>query len=216
MKNKNNIVKIIAVIVIVIILGYFMKDRIAKKEAILEKQEEIAEEKSQQEEQEIASDGAPKGLIIGEKMKDFKSYDKDGKELDHKNIDGEIVTIDDFKGKITLVNFWASWCVYCEQEMPDLVKLQETYDDVEVVTINVGDSPEEAKAYMEDGGYDLELVLDEDGLLGQEFLISAFPATYFIDKEGIFMGRVPSMMTYEQMELIVGEIRENRINSAVK
>lgn len=215
MKNKNNIAKIIAVIVLVIILGYFMKDRIAKKEAILERQEEIAEEKSQAEENGN-KDQAPDGLIIGEEMKDLKSYDRDGKELDHKNLDGEIVTIDDFRGKITLVNFWASWCVYCEQEMPDLVKLQETYDDVEVVTINVGDSPEEARAYIEDGGYDLEVVLDEDGLLGQEFLVSAFPATYFMDKEGIFMGRVPSMMTYEQMELIVGEIRENRINSAVK
>lgn len=213
MKNKNNIVKIIAVLVIALIMGYFIKDRLDKKEKLIERQEQAAAEKAAEEaNRENNGEKAPRGLIIGERLKEFKTVDKDGKEQDYKDLDGKIVELDDFKGKITLVNFWASWCVYCEQEMPDLVRLQEKYSDVEVVTINVGDSKEEARAYIEDGGYDLQVVLDEDGLLGQEFLVSAYPATYFVNQEGLFMGRVPSMMTYEQMELIVKEIRENKIN----
>ena len=124
------------------------------------------------------------------------------------NLKGEEVQVTDYEGKILLINFWQTSCKYCDMEMPDLVKLEEANEDVVVLAVNVMESKDKVQKYIDKGGYGFEVALDSDGLVSMDYLVSGFPATYFVNTDGIFMGRVPGMMTYEQMDEIVTNIRE--------
>lgn len=124
-----------------------------------------------------------------------------------KDLDGEEVSLSDYRGKIVLINFWATWCKWCDVEMPDLQKLDDENDDIVVLAVDVMEEKETVKKYLEDGGYDFQVVLDEDGEISRTFLVSGLPTSYFVDKEGILLGGVPSMMTYDQMILILEDIR---------
>ena len=124
------------------------------------------------------------------------------------NLKGEQVTLSGIKDKIILVNFWASWCTWCDKEMPDLQKLKEENDDLMVIAVNVEESREKAQEYITEGGYDFEVVLDEKGDTSAQYLVSGLPASYFVDKSGKFVGRVPGMMTFEQMNEVLNNIRD--------
>jgi len=127
-----------------------------------------------------------------------------------RNLDGEEISLQDYRGKIVLINFWATWCVYCDIEMPDLQKLDKENEDVVVLAVNVMEDKETVEKYIKEGGYDFEVVLDEDGAIARTYLVGGYPASYFVDEEGIFQGAVPGMMTYEQMTQVLQDIRENK------
>lgn len=136
-----------------------------------------------------------------------------GKELPDftlKNLKGEDVSLRDYKDKIVLVNFWATWCGFCDAEMPDLQKLHEENDDLVVLAVNVLEEKDMVEKYVKKGGYDFEIVLDNEGKVSQDYYVSGLPASYFTDKDGMFLGRVPGMLTYEQMNEILDNIRKEQ------
>lgn len=132
---------------------------------------------------------------------------KESPDFTLKNLDGEEVSLSDYRGKIVLINFWATWCTWCDKEMPDLQKLDEENDDLVVLAVDVMEDKETVKGYIEKGGYEFEVVLDEDGEVAKTYLVSGFPTSYFVDEEGILLGGVPGAMTYEQMNSILESIR---------
>lgn len=124
------------------------------------------------------------------------------------NLDGEEVSLSDFREKIVLINFWASWCQYCHMEMPDLNMLHNNNDDVVILAVNVEESEETVRKYIEENQLDFEVVLDRDGAISRQYLTSGLPNSYFVDPEGIFLGRFPGMMTAEQMDGVINNIRD--------
>lgn len=124
-----------------------------------------------------------------------------------KDLNGKDVSLSDYEGKIVLINFWATWCGYCDKEMPDLEKLNKENDDIVVLAVNVRESNDIVEKYIKEGKYTFPVVLDESGDVSTQYLVSAFPTTYFVDKEGILLGAVPGMMTSAQMNEIVENIR---------
>lgn len=138
-------------------------------------------------------------LQIGRKMPNFTLENLQGKE----------VSLSDYEGKIVLVNFWATWCKFCDAEMPDLQRLSEENEDLVVLGVNVGENHGKVEKYINKGGYNFEVLLDEDKEIAQDYLVSGLPASYFADEKGVFLGRVPGMLTYEQMNQILNDIREN-------
>ena len=166
------------------------------------------EENDEKDEKEN-SEEVTANIEVGKKMRDFVVEDKSGEKVRLKDLNGEEVFLDDYEGDIRLINFWATWCVYCDAEMPDLQKLQENYDDVKVIAVNVLEDEDIVKKYIDKGGYDFRVALDKDGIMAQDVYVSGFPATYFVDKDGTFLGRVPSMITYDQMVEIVEDIKAN-------
>lgn len=104
-----------------------------------------------------------------------------------KNIDGEIVSINDFKGKVLFLNFWASWCGPCVHEMPSIARLNDYYkddDSVDVVLINLGEDRETVKSFLEEGGYNIETLLDKDNKVGTMYGVRSIPTTLIFNKEG--------------------------------
>ncbi|GFN34916.1 TlpA family protein disulfide reductase [Tepidimicrobium xylanilyticum] len=125
------------------------------------------------------------------------------------SLQGEEVSLEDYRGKIVLINFWGTWCQYCDKEMPDLQRLHEENDDLMVLAIDVMEEREKVEEYIKKGGYDFKVLLDTKGEVARTYLVSGFPTSYFVDKDGILLGGVSGMMTYAQVNQILESIRGN-------
>lgn len=138
-----------------------------------------------------------------ESAPDFTVYDDDG----------NAVNLSTFKGKPVVINFWASWCVYCDKEMPHFDALaEELKDKVEFVMINSTDGSKEtketAKQYLTDNGYKFKPYFDTDLSAGTAFNIRGLPASFFIDKDGNIVRKAFGLISEEKLREYVELISE--------
>ncbi len=91
------------------------------------------------------------------------------------------------QGKVIFVNFWASWCQPCRDEMKDIndFYLAHKNDPVQVLTINYREDETTVKAYFKDNNLIMPVVMDTNGIVAGGYKATAFPESYFIDKNGI-------------------------------
>ena len=115
-----------------------------------------------------------------------------GQRFTLKNLNGENVSLDSLlaKNKAVLVNFWATWCPYCVEEIPDLVKLKAKYKDspFEIVGINVGESAAAASAYAKKLRINYLVLLDMDNSVAENYRVVGIPTTYLIQSDGRVAG----------------------------
>ncbi len=132
---------------------------------------------------------------------------------------GNVHRLDDYKGKVIFLNFWATWCGPCRNEMPEIQKLYEEYaaqgENAEVAVIGVAGpgmggegSREEITAFMEENGYTYPVLMDETGEMFSYYGISAFPTTFMIDREGNVYGYVSGQLTEDIMRSIIDQTLE--------
>jgi len=125
------------------------------------------------------------------------------------DLEGKMVSIADFEGKFVLINFWATWCTYCDQEMPDLQALQDKYaDDLVVLLVNVQEGEKEIKAYLEKKNLTMLTVLDKKGETAGQYNVTGMPSSYFVTPDQRVVGYVAGMMTYDTMEQSLDYVRE--------
>ena len=132
---------------------------------------------------------------------------------------GNVHRLDDYKGKVIFLNFWATWCGPCRNEMPEIQKLYEEYaaqgENAEVAVIGVAGpgmggegSREEITAFMEENGYTYPVLMDETGEMFSYYGISAFPTTFMINREGNVYGYVSGQLTEDIMRSIIDQTLE--------
>ncbi|BEP28564.1 TlpA family protein disulfide reductase [Helicovermis profundi] len=142
-----------------------------------------------------------KGITI-EKDKPLPNFVLEG-------LDGSIIDLSKYKGEYVILNFWATWCKYCKTEMPDLEEFQKNHEDFTLIAINVDEPKDIVKKYIEDGGYTFEVALDKGGNVAKEYGISAYPTSYFLDKDGKLIGVVQGMMTKDGLNDVYDYINKN-------
>ncbi len=107
------------------------------------------------------------------------------------NIHGETVDLRDFRGKPILLNFWATWCEACKEELPSMQRLYETLKDqgVEVVAISIDRSNfDRIRKYVEQYKLTFPILLDPDQKVRRSYFIMGLPTTYLIDGDGKLKG----------------------------
>lgn len=119
-------------------------------------------------------------------------------------LDQSSTSLHDYLGHKTIViNFWASWCDSCEEEMPQLLNLQKKYSaspDVVFIGIDVGDSPRAAQKFVSKMGYTYRILLDGDKSITKKFGIVGVPQTLVISPAGkiVYQGsRPPADLHFE-------------------
>ena len=125
--------------------------------------------------------------------------------------DGNEVKLSDYKGKPVVLNFWATWCFYCKEEMPDFNTAYEKYPDVEFLMINATDgyqeTMEKAKQYYEDEDFDFNIYFDTNMEAVNNYGLTGFPATFFIDENGYLQASAGGMIDFEMLEKGINIIR---------
>jgi thiol-disulfide isomerase/thioredoxin len=125
------------------------------------------------------------------------------KTLRLKDINGRIISLSDYKGKVVLVNFWATWCVPCRTEIPDLIKLQRQYRDQGLQIVGVTFPPErisEVRAYAKKLRINYSIVLGTKATKADFTPSETLPMTVVIDSEGTVRDVIEGIMYPDEFE----------------
>lgn len=106
--------------------------------------------------------------------------------LELPTLDGRTMTWAAFRGRLLLLNFWATWCPPCRAEMPTLAALPQVLgeDRVAVLAVNFRESARTVRAYLARSGVDVAVAFDSTGGFTQAMGVQAFPTTILIDRQG--------------------------------
>ncbi len=112
------------------------------------------------------------------------------------------VSLKDLQGKVVFLNFWATWCVPCRQEMPTMEKLQREMKEqgLEVVAINIKESQKAVRKFTGELGMSFTVLLDKDAKVSEEYGAWAIPLSYFINRKGEFVGKVDGPREWDGRE----------------
>jgi peroxiredoxin len=103
-----------------------------------------------------------------------------------KSMSGENLRLEEYRGKVVLINFWASWCGPCRQEMPILQKIHDRYEPLgfTVLGVNVDEKQEKARKIVERLDVDFPLLLDTDQLVSEAYDVNAMPYSVLVGRDG--------------------------------
>ena len=140
-----------------------------------------------------------KNLIIN---KELKKYDS----LTFLNTQNSQVDLNDFKGNLILLNFWATWCAPCKEEMPslDLLKEQKKLDKLIIFPINVGqDNLENSSKFFEDLEIkNLKIYFDTPITLAKKFGLRGIPTSILFNKDGLEFARIVGSINFNDKKFI--------------
>ncbi len=143
----------------------------------------------------LLSSAAPKqGPVIGSKVDDFSLP----------GIETQTVSLSQYRGKIIVLNFWATWCVPCKDEMPLLEKVyQSSGDKLVVIGVNSQESKSDVQKFIDQYQITFPIALDASGELTRKFLVNGYPTTFLIDSNGVMRN------------LHIGELREDLLKGYI-
>jgi len=102
------------------------------------------------------------------------------------SLDGQTLRLSTYRGKVVVVNFWATWCPPCREEMPALQRVAASEPDVVVLEVDLMEPGDKARSFLDSLGLDrLQPVLDGDGATTRRFGVLSLPSTFFVDKTGV-------------------------------
>ena len=112
------------------------------------------------------------------------------------------LTLSELKGKAVLLNFWATWCPPCRDEMPSMEALYQRYKDsgLEIVAVNVREDSARVQAFMASYRLSFPAVLDADGRVSTVYGVRALPTSFLINKEGKIVARLVGFSNWDTPE----------------
>lgn len=123
-------------------------------------------------------------------------------------VDGSRGGVGDYRGKVTLMTFWRISCPACRAEMPFVQELySELPADVAIVMVNIMDSQNLVKEFMNENGYTFPVYLDSRGAVANLYMVTAIPTTYAIDAKGIIREVKVGLMDRKGMEALIERVR---------
>jgi peroxiredoxin len=145
------------------------------------------------------------GISIGKTAPDFELSDLSGKQ----------VKLSDFRGKNVVLNFWASWCPPCREEMPEFQRIySENSDKLIFVGVNLQESKENAESFVKKLGIIFPILLDPNSNVKNMYNVFTQPVTYFIDSSGKIVDKKFGPLTSEEINEKIVKMNVKRSASA--
>ena len=122
---------------------------------------------------------------------------------------GSVLRLSDHRGRVVVVNFWATWCLPCRQEMPALQRVASGESDVVFLEVDLQESGDRARSFMDQLGLDrLRPILDTDGATTRRFGVLTLPSTFFVDRGGVIRHlELGGPLSDEQIRLGIAKAR---------
>ncbi len=120
-------------------------------------------------------------------------------------LDGRMGTLESLRGKVVLVNFWATWCPYCRKEMPAIQQFYQDYQDrgFEVLAFSTDDDAAKAARYMREAGYSFPAAMAGADIQQAFGPISQIPMSMIIDRDGRLRHHIKGQVYYGRIEDLV-------------
>ncbi|PEE70465.1 redoxin domain-containing protein [Bacillus thuringiensis] len=188
--------KLTIIVVLICLAGYAAYEQFGNKEQAVK----VKQEKSEAAMKEII---ARNGIEIGKSAPDFELT----------KLDGTNVKLSDLKGKKVILNFWATWCGPCQQEMPDMEAFyKEHKENVEILAINYtpsekGGGEEKVSNFAKEKGITFPILLDKNIDVTTAYKVITIPTSYFIDTKGVIQDKFIGPMTQKEMEKRVAKLK---------
>lgn len=120
------------------------------------------------------------------------------------SLDGTRVKSRDLAGKVLLLNFWATWCGPCKEEMPSLARLQQQFDPAQFVLLTVTTDVQRQgiAQFLSHAGVTLPVLFDEDQEVSRSFMVRGLPTTIVIGRDGTLSGRAVGPRAWDSPEAV--------------
>jgi thiol-disulfide isomerase/thioredoxin len=153
----------------------------------------------------------PKGLAQNTEQAGDKAVGQPAPQVTFKDLDGKDATLDQYKGKVVLVNFWATWCDPCYIEIPWLIEMQQKYEAKGFTVLGVSMDEEGksavapflAKERFNVNGQKLPMnypiVIGNDGVADKFGGLLGYPTSFLISKDGKIVKKVQGLISYEEL-----------------
>ncbi|MCA9933593.1 MAG: TlpA family protein disulfide reductase [Anaerolineales bacterium] len=151
-----------------------------------------------------ALDGSPQvegdGLIpqVGQAAYNFTAQD----------LEGNTISLSDYRGKPVMINFWATWCPPCRQELPDFEQAYQAYaeDELVILALNQDEPANLVESYFYDeNGFSFTPLLDVGSTISRGYGVNSFPTTIFVDADGVVTAVHRGLLVPQQLETYLAQ-----------
>lgn len=145
------------------------------------------------------------GVIKEETSRISTTVGLDAPEVSLRDASGKTYILSELKGSVVFINFWASWCQPCRDEMPSLQGLYNHFKDNQkfrMLTVLYKDDYEKAKSFMKDRNYEFPVFMDFEGRSARFYGLTGVPETFIVDKRGILREKVIGPATWDSPQAI--------------
>jgi peroxiredoxin len=107
-------------------------------------------------------------------------------------LNGRNTTLSAYKGKVVVLNFWATWCPPCRDEMPSMETFYRRFKNqgLEILAVDGGEDAATVQQFIRNNGYTFPILLDKDNKVNSLYGIRAIPTTFILDREGKIIGQI--------------------------
>lgn len=170
----------------------------------LQDEEFMEEGQKEEEEQQEENQQGQQGTAMNEVRVNVAEND-----FSFQTLDGNVVKLNDYQGKVVIINFWASWCYWCNYEMPEFEELWKDLkedENIVLLMVNLGETKEVAEQFIKDGNYTFDVYLDPQEEVASKLGVRYFPTTIILDQEGGIAKTMEGATTKKKIEQVLEKL----------
>jgi len=123
-------------------------------------------------------------------------------------LEGERQSLSDFRGKVVLLNFWATWCAPCRMEMPDIKAVYAKHKDggFVVLAVNIGEASDAVSKFAKQFGLDFPIMQDSKTTVARQYGLFSIPTSFFLDRQGVIRTVRMGTMRESYIDQVVSQL----------
>ena len=151
------------------------------------------------------------GLTVNDNTVELDVDGEAAAEFSLSLIGGGNISSQELRGRVVMLDFWASWCPPCREEAPVLAQVYGEYRNrgVEFVGVNLWDNADDAEVFLQQQGHEYPNGIDEGGKIAISYGVRGIPEKFFIDREGSIVRKFSGPMTADRLRLILDSLLAN-------